>query len=531
MRSRHAISILVVAALVGAACSGDAAPNSTPESAVTTTPPSPPTSRVAELPDPEAIMPGIAFLEVNDFSEFRTHEPGNTFTVNVTLDLAGPVFARWVGPTGVPLSPQLIIQPGESHDLTSPSTEPGWYGLEFTAPPGVILRDRIADEALILGFAIASPVVEQSPPDTDAAYGLVHADVLDPITPTWIKTLTSQTTGPEWFSQELNHRRSLGHEELPIVVGGAWESRNEVPLSDIQRSTLREELTALLAQRDAALAWELGIEENLNVDWGTDQFWDNLTVKARIAREVADASPTNVRLVYQLATVDPADIEQFLNSSAARYFDVLSLHPYAWPDFPPPAVWLTALIADTKQLMTHSGLDLDLWFTEMGAPVNAAPDGDFFGYPASGDSVDGLTPAQTADFLAQAYALALASGVEKVFWYNYRDAGPERDMAESNFGLVDFWGYPKPAYAAFSTSARMLEFARPISMEQRDTVSIATFENDGLVVRAMWSTVSVPIDLTEYDELSRIVDQYGADQPLATSIEVTPEVVYVVSSQ
>ncbi|GBE24092.1 hypothetical protein BMS3Bbin02_00357 [bacterium BMS3Bbin02] len=531
MRSIRHFSSLIAIALITATCSSGSTTATSPGSLTPLSTPVAPATTTQPAIDDDAALPGIAFLDVNDFSEFRVHEPGSPFTVNVTLDLAGPVFVRWVDPTGAALSPQLIIRPGASHDLTVPSTQPGWYGLEFTAPAGVILADRVAGEPLIYGFAIAPDIVDQSFPDTGAAFGLVQPDMLDPVTPTWIKTMTTETTGPQWFSQELNHRRALGHEELPIVMGGAWESRNDLPLSDTQRSDLRAELTALFTQQDAAVAWELGLEENLNDGWGSDQYWDNLAVKSRIARDVADAAPNDVRLIYQLATLNPTEIARFLDSPAARYFDVLSLHPYAWPDFPPPASWLSALVADIQQQIAHSGRKLDIWFTEIGVPINAAPQGEFFGYPESGERVAGLDPAGAADFLAQTYALALASGVDKVFWYNYRDAGPERNLAESNFGLVDFRGYPKPAYAAYATSATMLEPAQPVSMEDLDGMSVATFETDSSIIRAIWSDKPTTIDLTQFGDVRRIVSQYGADQLTATILDVTPSVVYVVSSR
>ncbi len=145
--------------------------------------------------------------------------------------------------------------------------------------------------------------------------------------------------------------------------------------------------------------------------------------------------------------------------------------------------------------------------------------------------MDGLDPAQAADFLAQTYSLALASGVKKVFWYNYRDAGPERDMAESNFGLVDFRGFPKPAYAAYATSATMLEFAEPVSFEQRGATSITTFSTEEFLVTAIWSSKETTFGLAELGDIGRIVDQYGADQPLTEAINVTPSVAYIVSDR
>ena len=41
--------------------------------------------------------------------------------------------------------------------------------------------------------------------------------------------------------------------------------------------------------------------------------------------------------------------------------------------------------------------------------------------------------------------------MERAFWYNLKDRGSNRDYAEDHFGLIDYWGYPKPAYPAYVT--------------------------------------------------------------------------------
>lgn len=219
-----------------------------------------------------------------------------------------------------------------------------------------------------------------------------------------------------------------------------------------------------------SLYWELGIEENLGFRRQGDKwpyYWPNLEAKARAVRDAATAVNPQIKLIFQIAEIDPKSLDKFLASDAAKQFDILSLHPYAWPDFPPPDKWMPDYLAEAHALMTKYGAVKPIWFTEIGAPVNGNP-GGFFGYPGKPTFDRGLGRDEYMAFLVKCYVVALQNHVEKVFWYTYQDGGQSPEYAEDHFGLVDFRGYPKPGYAAFCTMSRLLNGKEPVSSRVLD---------------------------------------------------------------
>ncbi|HPC45834.1 MAG TPA: hypothetical protein PLJ50_11890, partial [Candidatus Latescibacteria bacterium] len=51
--------------------------------------------------------------------------------------------------------------------------------------------------------------------------------------------------------------------------------------------------------------------------------------------------------------------------------------------------------------------------------------------------------------------------VQKVFWYDFRDDGPQADAEQQNFGLLRRDWSPKPSYEAFRLMAQTLEGFEP----------------------------------------------------------------------
>ena len=135
------------------------------------------------------------------------------------------------------------------------------------------------------------------------------------------------------------------------------------------------------------------------------------------------------------------------------------MHRALWlADFSRPETWLGAHLDTVRGMMQQPGGVKRIWITEVGAPVNDNPDlNGFFGYPSTGVAVKGQTREANVSYMIKMYVLALSMGVEKVFWYNYRDWGSDVTAAEDHFGLVDYWGFPKPAYAAYAQLIQRLD--------------------------------------------------------------------------
>jgi len=192
------------------------------------------------------------------------------------------------------------------------------------------------------------------------------------------------------------------------------------------------------------------LEEELSVNFGQKYYFQNLEAKAIACRAAAKAArASNVKFIYQIVQAYPGNessgLYKFLASSAASHFDILSLHVYAWPDFPSPETFVPQLINTTNQWMKDLNQVKPIWYTESGIPVNDPP---VQGFEDGGHPVTGSTKINAANFMVKLHTLSFSLGVERIFWYNYANGFLSRTDAEGNFGMFDYYGYPFPMAAA-----------------------------------------------------------------------------------
>lgn len=394
-------------------------------------------------------------ITVTDPAPYHAHSPGSTFTVDVMITYGGSatITCQWHDFAGQPLGQPTVLTPSATHTITSPSTKVGYYELVFKADdPAVSLADRNPGQTREYGFVVLPALSTANRKlDPTSPFGMVHADMDDPYLVGWIKTMTWASTGTTWWKYEMDQRRNVGLIELPMAVGTGWDSDDTVAISAADLGALKTKITGFFQADPQVLFWELGIEENLKSTYNDPFYWPNLAAKVNAVRQAADAVNPNIKLIYQVVSTKytvGGSIDKFLSSSAAQTFDILSLHPYKWPDFPAPETWLAQLIDDTTAQMQAKGVTMPIWFTEVGAPHHGNP-GGFFGYPSSGNQVTGLTREREATYMMKLHVIALHKGVERLFWYNYVDKGSQLEYAEDHFGMVDYWKFPKAVYAAY----------------------------------------------------------------------------------
>ncbi len=106
----------------------------------------------------------------------------------------------------------------------------------------------------------------------------------------------------------------------------------------------------------------------------------------------------------------------------------------------------------------------------------------------------GVSEEEQASRLVRAYALGLACGFEKIYWYDFMNDGLTASDGEDNFGLVrhklDSKGRftPKPAYAAYAVMARQLTSYACTGMRMIDSdICCVTFEKGGDIINVIWS--------------------------------------------
>ena len=379
-----------------------------------------------------------------------------SFTQDCRLDY------HWEDFRGLQLSNAAGLSLDGSNTLTPPASVRGYLSLVLTTDcPDLAEQAGFVAGKREIGFALLPekklPIQRDS---STSPFGMVHADLNDPYLGPWIKTLTWHTTSAKWWHYEIEKRAANGYRELPLINGDIWESDDSKPVTTEQLARITQRANDYFSADTSVTFWELGLEENLTRQYKQPYYWKNLAAKTRAVRDAAKNSSPDIKLIYQIATIDAEKIEPFARSKAARYFDILSIHPYAWPDFPPPDRWLGSLIHSARDLLESNNLGMPIWFTEVGAPHHGNAPGEFFGYPKNRHEVSGLTRYRMAIYIIKLHTIALSSGIERIFWYNYRDRKIGSEYAENFFGLVDYWGHPRPAYVAYARMVSCLDGLR-----------------------------------------------------------------------
>lgn len=162
-------------------------------------------------------------------------------------------------------------------------------------------------------------------------------------------------------------------------------------------------------------------------------------------------------------------LEEMIAAGAGSSFDILALHPYAVPlnaaharveSRPEVHKMVDVELTKYRALLERQGPNRPIWVTEMGWPAR-----DW-----------GLDDAAQADYMAQAYAQMLASGLtERIFWYSFKDAS---DRATDSWGLLS-WGKGKTdlgprrlSFNTYATLTKMLGGTKPASRVQLGAFSV-----------------------------------------------------------
>lgn len=164
--------------------------------------------------------------------------------------------------------------------------------------------------------------------------------------------------------------------------------------------------------------------------------------------------------------------EKLLAGGGLDCMDALSIHPYRY-DATPEGIERD--IAGLRELVVRFGPAKPIWVTEIGWQLKPAA--------AAGDLV--IDEATQARFLTRGYALLLSAGVERIYWYLFRDD------QEFTMGLVrhDAGLTPKPAYYAMAALIRHLQGATFVRREPTatDIYSLVFRNAAGTEKRVLWS--------------------------------------------
>jgi|GEM_PF-597174 len=136
-------------------------------------------------------------------------------------------------------------------------------------------------------------------------------------------------------------------------------------------------------------------------------------------------------------------IEKVFENGGGEYFDIFNVHHYG------PVEGVSGKIARCRNLMRRFGYDKPVWLTEIGS-TSTARMGNFVAE----------SERKQANYLVQAYTLALAEGVERIFYFCLPDF---IENGVSNWGIMEeshgVW-QPKPALIALANLRNVLDGMR-----------------------------------------------------------------------
>jgi len=149
------------------------------------------------------------------------------------------------------------------------------------------------------------------------------------------------------------------------------------------------------------------------------------------------------------------------------------------------------------------------------------------------------------DYVVRMYMIMISQGIKEVWYYNFQDDGHDNDMYEHHWGLIDYFGVPKPAYYGYYNmyqQMRNAEFVGAVSglsnpyygyefYDQMKNKKISViWAADGQSKTMMFETVS------DKDEKIEVIGSDGSFQVVNTEngngrVEIGSGPVYIYSEE
>ncbi len=188
--------------------------------------------------------------------------------------------------------------------------------------------------------------------------------------------------------------------------------------------------------------WEVWNEFNGSfAPGGTPERYAELV---QVAYDEARKLDRDIKVGMSVANFDVGFLDRAIEAGAADHFDFIAVHPYEnlgmVMNSGGEAGFLSLAASLRDMLQAHDQpTDMPLWITEIGyqAPIDPDPARD----------------RAQAEALLKAYLLAMASGFDKIFWFEARGPAYGHD---TDHGIIRRDWSKRPAYTALDTMTRVL---------------------------------------------------------------------------
>jgi hypothetical protein len=265
------------------------------------------------------------------------------------------------------------------------------------------------------------------------------------------------------YSNPLYSPRVAGNENIPSRSFAA-------PKQGEAREAFMRFARAAAEHFGTNVIWEVWNEPDLN--FGTPVDVESYVGFAlETCRQVRNVLPNGVVIGPAASGFAWRLLRHLIIGDRSACFDAISIHPYR--DRAPDDV-----LGDWAIL------------SEMVCPVGStcpALVSSEWGYSAWGGE---WTAERQADYVLRLYMLNLLAGVPVSIIYDWQDDGPSPSDKESNFGLLDYRGSPKPVYRALHrllSELDGLKFIGRIDIHQLGAVVLAFGTNVRPIRLVGWS--------------------------------------------
>ncbi len=209
-----------------------------------------------------------------------------------------------------------------------------------------------------------------------------------------------------------------------------------------------------------------------------------------------------------------------INTAGKDSFDGVSPHFYCPPRSPEEGM-VDKGMQQTVEFYHGKNIDVPFWITEMGWPTDNTL----------------RRQNEQARYLVRSYVMALASRMDKIFWYNFVNDG--RDKTKVEFGVVNREDFtPKVAYPAYCAMVEQLDtatFSKRVPTPQPLRAYVLKAPGSGSVA-VLWSLNAEGSLTIEGDERPlQVYDIMGNLLPLPRprtktyTLPLSPEPIYVTT--
>jgi hypothetical protein len=248
-------------------------------------------------------------------------------------------------------------------------------------------------------------------------------------------------------------------------------------------------------------SWEYGNETNSG--WaGYGAAADMARHNIAMAQGTLSVDPKAKVSSFGIAEGHPSYVQALWENHAGEYLNAINIHPYCGT---PESGILKCL--DNRRVAGMFGGHQEIWATEIG--FNYHEGEGLNPLTKQLTQVNGFNLAQQADFIVRLYALAKATGIERVYWYDFFGKNdPE------TFWIIDENFKPRIAYTALVKLATLLKGTVPIGGTDLDELVQKHYFKcqDGSVVLIAWAlqdgvstNLSLPKNMTASDFLGKKV--------------------------